>query len=308
MKLPPGNAVMILFKLRRGLGFTLIELLVVVGIIGILVGLLLPAVQKVREAGNRVRCQNNLRQIGLGLHMYHDSMRCLPPGVRGRGDPLAFLSWHGRVLPFIEQQNLWQMTQQAFATEPGFWINPPHIGFATVLPVYICPSDPQTAMPQRTPLGLMAAFTDYLGVEGTDVTRKDGCLYLNSHVTFGAITDGTSNTLLVGERPPSTDFYFGWWYAGEGQKQDGSGDMLLGTAEVNLFSQADTQECPAGPYPFEEGWFDSQCDLFHFWSAHPGGAHFLLADGSVHFLPYSAANILPALATSAGGEVVEAPD
>jgi prepilin-type N-terminal cleavage/methylation domain-containing protein/prepilin-type processing-associated H-X9-DG protein len=289
---------------RRCRAMTLIELLVVIGIIGVLISLLLPAVQRVRESANRTRCLNNLHQIGLGLHMYHDSLGSFPPGVAGRGGAFPFLSWHGRLLPYIEQQNLWAQTQQAFAIDPAFDLNPPHIGFATVLPVYICPSDPNTWMPQRTPIGLMAALTDYLGVEGTDLNSRNGCLYLNSQITLGAISDGTSNTLLVGERPPSTDFFFGWSYAGQGQRSDGSADMVLGVTEINLRTQADTQICPRGPYSYQPGRFDQQCDLFHFWSAHPGGANFLFCDASVHFLPYSAAAIMPALATRSGGEAV----
>jgi len=96
-------------------GFTLVELLVVIAIIAVLLGLLLPAIQKVRETASRARCQNNLKQIGLALHQYHDDNLAFPHGVsyqRGKGRFPA-LSWHARILPFIEQGGLWRQTEQA---------------------------------------------------------------------------------------------------------------------------------------------------------------------------------------------------
>jgi prepilin-type processing-associated H-X9-DG protein len=147
------------------------------------------------------------------------------------------------------------------------------------------------------------AFTSYLGVSGADPLKLDGLLYLDSSTHFSDILDGTSHTVLVGERPPSADGLLGWWYAGEGQVQDGSGDMVLSVRERNTGAYG--PGCPPGPYVFGPGRASDQCSAFHFWSPHSGGgAHFLFADGSVHFLPYSANPILPALATRAGGDVV----
>lgn len=285
-------------------GFTLVELLVVIAISAVLTGLVLSAVQRVREAALRAQCSDRLRQIGLALHGYHDQYKSLPPGVRSSHDPSPFLSWHAHLLPYLEQEALWKATQEAFVKEFRFWLVPPHQGLVTVLPVYLCPANPRTHQ-SVYPENVDVAFTTYLGVEGRNLVLRDGVLFVNSNVRFADITDGASNTVMVGERPPSPDFRFGWWYAGTGQAYDGSADMLLGVAEFNQSFRAPT--CPHGPYAFGPGRLDDMCDTFHFWSLHGNGAHFLFADGSVHFLGYAAAPLLPALASRAGGEHVDLP-
>jgi prepilin-type N-terminal cleavage/methylation domain-containing protein/prepilin-type processing-associated H-X9-DG protein len=293
-------------SLRRG--FTLVELLVVIAIMAVLIALLVPAVQRVRDAGCRVQCENHLKQIGLALHHYHDNYQVLPPGhsYQNGTDLYRHMAWCTRLLPFLEQESLWQQTQQAFAEQPTFSKNPPHIGLATEMPVLSCPADARTLAPQSQGR-LQVALTSYLGVAGTDFSQANGLLFSDSRVRLEEITDGTSTTLMAGERPPSTDLVFGWWYGGWGQSKDGSADMVLGVRERNVSPW--TIECPPGPYKFGPGRADNQCDLFHFWSLHFGnGANFLLADGSVRFLSYSAAGLMPALATRSGGEVVELPD
>lgn len=291
--------------------FTLLELLVVLAIVGVVMGLLLPAVQKARDAAARIKCANNLHQIGLASHQYHDAMGCFPPGMcsgRVGNLPYRYASWLTFLLPYVEQGNLWNATVTAYRQSPLPFQDPPHIGLATVMPVFACPADPrsdQVQLARREKLHV--ALTSYLGVEGQDLYSRDGVLFMDSNIGIADIPDGTSNTLLAGERPASTDFQYGWWYAGVGQRFTGSAEMVLGVREPNLLPVT-KGSCPPGIYSFAGGSLTNQCDMFHFWSPHIGGACFLFADGSVHFLPYAAASILPALASRAGGETVSLLD
>jgi prepilin-type N-terminal cleavage/methylation domain-containing protein len=291
--------------------FTLIELLVVIAIVAVLLGLLLPAVQKVRDAAARVKCANNLHQIGLAAHLYHDAMGSLPPGMRSpafRNQPYPYASWLTMLLPYIEQGNLWKATVAAYRKARSPYKNPPHIGLATVIPIFACPADPRADQVQFAPRDKFnVALTSYLGVEGQDLYSKDGLLFRDSAIRFADITDGMSNTLLAGERPASSDFQFGWWYAGAGQRFSGSAEMVLGVREPNLLPVM-KGSCPPGIYSYAPGSLKNQCDMFHFWSPHIGGAFFLFEDGSVHFIPYAAASLLPALASRDGGESVIHPD
>jgi prepilin-type N-terminal cleavage/methylation domain-containing protein/prepilin-type processing-associated H-X9-DG protein len=291
---------------RRGL--SLVELLVVIAIVSVLIGLILAAVQRVRATAARVRCADHLRQLGVALHGYHGAHGQLPPGMsyREEKDPQPFLSWLARLLPHVEQNALWQQTEEAFRQDRNF-LTPAHAARGVVVPLFTCPADPRTATPSGKDItGHPVALTSYLGVEGQNAGLADGLLYLDSRHRLADATDGASNTLLVGERPPSADLNLGWWYAGWGQRKNGDAEFLLGTRTrcYNRFRAS----CDEGPYHFTPGKFDNPCDTFHFWSPHPGGAHFLFADGSVRFLRYSADPIMPALASRAGGEPVGLPD
>ncbi len=285
----------------RRLAFTLIELLVVLAIIGILTALLTAAVQRARAAAARLECANHLKQLGVALHHYHDAHRTLPVGMsyQGGADPYLYMGWHTRLLPFIEQKALWDQAQKAYAqTSEPFFHNPPH-PLDAVIPLYTCPADGRSFVSAKARIGL----TSYLGVQGTNQKFKDGVLFVDSHIRFADVTDGLSNTLFVGERPHSGDEGFGFWYAGWGDAKDGTADMVLGVRSFNL--GAIQPACPFGPYQFGPGRTQNNCDVYHFWSLHTGnGAHFLFGDGSVHFLSYASAPLLPALASRAGGEAV----
>lgn len=285
-------------RAHKRFAFTLIELFVCIGILSLLLALLLPAIQRVRAASDRALCMTNLHQIGVALHSYHNDYHTFPPGCSFRNgkDPQQFMSWCTRLLPYIEQDTLWSKTVSAFGQAPFFETVPPHVGLGTIIKMYHCPSDERESA--EFP-GLKVALLSYLGVEGTDLIQQNGVLYLDSKIRIGEITDGTSNTLIVGERPPSSDMRFGWWYAGWGQQQTGSMDMVLGVAEINI----GLPTCSPGPERFRRGSLTNQCDSLHFWSLHNGGGFFLFADGSVHFLKYEIdAKIMNSLSTRRGGE------
>ena len=341
--LPLGEGAMNRFTLRSG--FTLLELLVVIAIIAVLIGLLLPAVQKVRDAANRTECQNHLRQIGLALHGYHDTYQQFPPALDGTMPPVNrywYWSWLARILAFVEGNNLWAAADAYAAqgdnvpwTYPapnhywnpwGDWsikagpVTPDNPAFGTVEPLYNCPGDPRTLVAQQVPTGNgtsywdRVALTAYLGVSGirgdynAPAGQKwNGILYVKSKVRMADITDGTSNTLLVGERMPSRDLEYGWWFAGAGYDNSGTGDVVLGAREVGY---ADDMNCVPDTswVGLRPGQTNVACDQVHFWSLHAGGANFLFADGSTHFFSYNADTVLPALATRNGGEAVSATD
>lgn len=288
----------------RRVAFTVLELLTVVAILAILLGLLLSAVQRVRGASARLRCLNNLRQIGLAAQHYHDVNGAYPHGVTRKlpSEPFPYMGWHARILPFIEQDAVWRDAKAAYERNPDPFRGPPHPGLSTVIRLFVCPTDNRVHEPQLS-FGFLVALTSYLGVEGRNLQTQDGVLFVGSDVRASHIKDGASNTILIGERPPSADLFFGWWYAGVGQNETGSCDMVLGSRELNV-SGGYLAACPKGPYAFVAGRISDPCDQFHFWSLHAGGANFAFVDGSARFLTYGADSILPALSTRAGGEAV----
>lgn len=276
-------------------GFTLIELLVVIAVIAILIALLLPAVQQVREAARRMRCKNNLKQIGLALHNYHDTERSLPPQtIVDRTGPTetGWWSWRVRILPQLEQQTLYRQID----LREDIWANADKYKPYTSkrLNVFMCPSDPHVDRIAESfevfPGGEAYALTSYFGCRGSGEAIPDDGVFpaINHVVAFKDIIDGTSQTILVGERPADSNLEWGWWAAGVGVDEEGLGDHVLDAFE--------------GFYPGDPG--NTMSDVTHFWSAHSGGAHFALSDGSVRFLAYTIdEKVFTSLTTRNGGEV-----
>lgn len=299
-------------------GFTLVEVLVVIAIIGLLVGLLLPAIQKVRDAANRIKCANNLKQMGLALQNYHDAVGRLPQGVVYEF-PYFYWSWMAQLLPYWEQENLYRQADD-WARQPtpaysywpwgGYWLDPmtpanPALGVK--LSVLMCPADSRQffTLPGSQWGGVGdIAYTGYLGVAGLSGSEfKDdaatGIFHWQSATRLADVADGLSNTLMVGERPPSKDLQYGWWFAGAGYDRHGTGDVLLGARETRYAAHLG---CPPRFVNFQRGTVREPCDQVHFWSLHTGGANFVLVDGSVRFLTYKNDAVMPPLATRAGGE------
>lgn len=289
--------------IRRGVG--LIDLLVSLAIVSILMGMLLGAVQRVRGMAVRIQCANRLKQQALALHLHHDTEGHLPSSTNPGNGPRPYLSWRAKILPYLEQQAIWDESNASFATQNSPFTPKAHPALGRVVPVFACPADDRTStawtVPTRESFGPIA-LSSYLGNSGTASKNRDGVLYYNSRTELLHIIDGTSQTLLIGERPPSADLIYSWWYAGIGLGGRGALEHHLGVTETR--GQSGYHGCGAGPYAFGPGDSKQHCDAFHYWSLHGGGANFAFADGSVHFLSYSAASVLPALATRAGGETI----
>lgn len=287
---------------------TLLELLVVILICSVICAIAAPAIQRARASARAAQCQGNLRQLGLALQQHHDGVGTLPPGVElpSRAGRFRYLSWLGRLLPYLGNEPLWDATLAAYAMTPGPFRNPPHKGLGTVLNVASCPADGRT-YESHLVLQRDVGLTSYLGVSGTNADAKNGVLFADSGVRYSEVTDGLSNTVAAGERPPSCDLRYGWWYAGVGYDFRGTADLVLGAVESNRFGRL-FAGCPVGPYALVPGRVEYYCDMFHYWSLHDGYCPFVYCDGSVRRLGYSAAKLLPALATRAGGEAAAPPD
>jgi prepilin-type N-terminal cleavage/methylation domain-containing protein/prepilin-type processing-associated H-X9-DG protein len=296
--------------MRARHAFTLIELLVVIAIIAILIGLLLPAVQKVREAASNARCRNNLKQIGLALHIYHDRTGSFPPGYVSMTKPDGTdggpgWGWAAQILADVEQSNL----QNQIDFTRGLPMTPPAIS-TYLLVLYRCPSD-QAPSPftvhANNGQAIQIAQANYVAMfgDGPIVATQaggvgDGVFYRNSQTRIADITDGTSNTILIGER--SSDLALATWTAsvpGASVPPQTPGVVApSGQPPVLVLGHTGTQAAPVPPN-------SSLSDVAAFRSRHPGGVNFLFGDGSVHQIgpSISPASWL-ALGTRAGSDVI----
>lgn len=295
-------------------GFTLVELLVTLGVIGILVGLLLPALQAAREAARRIQCANNLHQMGIALHSYHNATRRFPVGIVHPNH----MFWSGLILPYLEQSNLYRQIDSASGWGASQSDSVNANAGTTFLSVFRCPSG---GAPERVSVQGIAnrVPSNYLAVgSGTDIREsgriarhlglpnRDGLMFVNNTTKIASVLDGTSNTLAVGEalfrisvRGPDLDAQFDQivdhWYIGS----DGVEWRSSGMREV---SEAIGSTGVALNALFQDTWIDAKEICFS--SLHTGGCLFVFADSHVQFLSDGIdAQIYSSLGTIAGGEV-----
>jgi prepilin-type N-terminal cleavage/methylation domain-containing protein/prepilin-type processing-associated H-X9-DG protein len=315
-------------------GFTLIELLVVIAIIGVLLGLLLPAVQKVREAANRIQCQNNLHQIGLALHNYEGDYGRFPPGYLslagvGMMDPQSGdwgpgWGWLAILLPYVEQNNLYKSLNLSLPC----WDPANAAPVTTPVKVYICPSanNPADTVDvvdiNHNTLAVFARANYVHNVGWNDLWSApatvdynqvaNGVMYRNSKIRIAAVTDGLSNTVFVGERTPylsdatwpgvvpnSRHFAYNQFASlgtgGAGINYDDGGSYVGAHSGPSIYEVPQVIHPPNSPLGHTD----------EMYSLHPGGANILLGDGSVRFISESVELwTWAALSSRNGGEVI----
>jgi prepilin-type processing-associated H-X9-DG protein len=283
--------------------------LVVVAIISILLGLLLPAVQKVREAANRMKCQNNLKQMGLACHQYHDTQRSFPPGYMAsvpHPDTTPGWGWAAFLLPYLEQENLYRQIDFRQPVQESSAVR-------TLLPIFLCPSD--SPPPDEFPLTdatftqlCASAASSYAATVGQDASEVDGptgdgVFYRNSKTRIADIPDGTSQTVLLGDRA---------WSQTNGIWAGAPNGAICRPGQANVWPNA-TGSAQA-LILVHNNWINITTDadggLDDFSSSHPGGVNLLFGDGSVHFLRSITSDgperrAFWALGTRAGGEVID---
>lgn len=308
-------------RLQRGRAFTLLELLVVLAIIGVLVALLLAAVQQVREAASRMSCQSNLRQLAQATHAYHDANGQFPvDSLYAYGSPARSWSWLARILPYLEQGNLYRQ-----GNIPTNTLYQGRDAAASTVKVFLCPSDTALAAGPRTDAADLGPYpggpvirpfiavgqTNYKGVSGANwawgdpqwhnpgtngssdgLTYGDGIFYRGDFLApkrIASITDGTSNTFMIGEDIPAKNHWCSWPYA-----NNATGTCAIGPNA----RRADGTEYDPGDWR----------NVYSFRSRHRGGLQFAYADGSVHFISNAIElSTYRAMATIQGGETLQAP-
>jgi len=306
---PPRNV--------RKSGFTLIELLVVIAIIAILIALLLPAVQQAREAARRSQCKNNLKQIGLAVHNYHDVYLKFPIGSRYPNDGPH--NWRFSLLPYLDQANVYELTKDGPGVDVDFWEGAGgayngatlHFKDKVITSIYMCPSSADPAIsyangPTNSEqgsqshqyVGIMGAYPDPAGrtnvsyeTQYNSFATNTGCLLINECKGMRDVTDGSSNTIIVAEQSrisasnpvlKRSDYTSGWAgtsYAGTVNQwiASGAGQHRFGTGVTSVFHS---------PNPKSTG---SEANAQWDWntpltSYHTGGVHVLLCDGATRFL------------------------
>lgn len=300
--------------MRQRTGFTLVELLVVIAIISILIALLLPAVQVAREAARRSSCQNNLKQLGLGLHLFENQQGAFPPGTRMHAQQRKLgTPWRVFVLPHVEYGDLYDRIGPIESpTDPNNGGMENLSAREQAIELFHCPSGPRSEGRDQ--------LSHYSGISGTRAAAEtwslddgnfgdvhlDGIFYPESHTRIAEIEDGTSHTLALGERT----YIFNHWLNGATWKQGDPYEYVALGATKNVVYPINASHERLGYYVGDRSAPASaqrimKLNDLEFASEHPGGAQFGLADGSVHFLAEDLdLNIYQSMATRAGGEVV----
>lgn len=288
----------------RRFAFTLIELLVVIGIIALLLGLLLPAVQRVRESAARIKCANSLRQVALASHMAHDAIKTLPPGLGYWPGKNAYGTYHFHLLPYLEQDALYRRSYFA-----NFYFVGNNRVYEQPIKTYICPSDPSVPPDAQAKdmVGNTWGVASY-AVNTQIVTRVDASGKIIAPDEFARILasfpDGASNTILLTEKYaqcfngnyPTGGTYWGYYYTVSNLKPYHPGFAI----SWNGYSIGPASKFQVQPRPYNGG-----CDPTMASSPHPGGIQIGLVDGSVRFL---SAGVTPFtwwyLCTPGGSEVL----
>ncbi|MEX1041983.1 MAG: DUF1559 domain-containing protein [Pirellulaceae bacterium] len=280
-------------------GFTLVELLVVIAIIGVLVALLLPAVQQAREAARRMSCQNNLKQFGLAMHNYHDTHNRLPAGMAAHAT--GGWSWGVALLPYVEQGNIYDGIN--FLASPNDASNA--VVITTVIPTALCPSSPQPpinndpSLPNQATSSYAASAGAMLAIPSKcGFSPEEGVFVHERGFNFTHITDGLSNTILVGEvqwrigsysdgqAMRNTQHFYGGFVNGAWFSFDDPCGTGTGTADSDYRRTYAVMRTAAEAMNHVDLTANAWWDTAHhnFGSTHPGGAQFVFGDGSVRFI------------------------
>lgn len=295
-------------RIRVGRGFTLIELLVVIAIIAILIALLVPAVQKVREAASRTQCVNKLKQLALGLHSYHDTKKTFPAAARiipAAGSPGPFdiagtnrAPWSVEILPYIDQTPLYEQFDPPNGTFGGLFIQHDSASRSALqkvrMPIFECPSDPNSTDVNQnsnyfaimgggsaivTPCAPNVGPCLPVSAANYRPTADNGIMYVNSSVRMVTVTDGTSNTFLLGESrymqlKSGNPQYYGTWASGYYGNGVGGPYYPNGALTMNAPNSVNCNPAVTSCHHMTP----------YLGSYHLGGAHFAMADGSALFV------------------------
>jgi prepilin-type N-terminal cleavage/methylation domain-containing protein/prepilin-type processing-associated H-X9-DG protein len=317
---------------RRLAGFTLIELLVVIAIIGLLMALLLPAVQKVREAANKMVCQNNLKQWGIALHNYHNDYESFPPAYEKKvmpgyeSVPAKFYRWSAlaQVLPYVEQQNIRNIidTSIPLYDASGSTVYPKNQpGVAALIKLMVCPSDRFGRVdPRYGPCSYVTCVGS--GANGGNRAEADGVFFVDRHIRIGEIYDGTSHTALLSESllgpggPDVTDpnlvdrqLYYAKLSSGPITDGAAAGASVFKADRCAIWADGESTVYDHYYPPNPKGIWDVMASGGYSWRAarsrHPAGVNVLLGDGHVTSVPNDIdLTIWRGLSTRKGYEVV----